>query len=75
MSWHYLFLVNLISAIGLLVIHLTYNNVPWYLSAILCLNLMLLIVSSGMNDEKDKERDERIKQLEKELQELKQEKK
>ena len=72
MDWNYLFFVNLIFATGLLVMHLTRDNVPWYLSAILCLNFLLLIISSAMNGEKDRERDKRIEQLEKELDELRQ---
>ncbi len=73
MGWNYVFLINLINAAGITVIYLTHNNnVPWYLTAILCLNLMLLVVSSLMNDEKNADRDKKIKQLEKELDELRQ---
>lgn len=71
MGWHYISIVNLISGIGLFTLHLTYSNTPWYLTAILCLNIMLLGISALTNDEKDKERDKRIEQLEKELRELK----
>ena len=66
-----MFLANLLNAIGLFVIHLTHNDVPWFLTAILCLNLALLVVSSIINDMKDRNRDERIEQLEKELAKLK----
>ena len=70
MGWNYVFLMNLISAVGISVVYLTHNDVPWYLTAILCLNIMLLAVSSLMNDMKDRKRDERIEEFEKELAEL-----
>ena len=63
MGWNYAFLLNLISTVALSYIHIIHNNVPWYITVILCLNFILLIVSSGMIDEKDRQRDERIKQL------------
>lgn len=71
MGWNYISIVNLISGIGLFTLHLTHSNTPWYLTAILCLNIMLVGISALINDEKDKERDKKIKQLEKELDELK----
>ena len=74
MDWNYVFFINLSSAVVLSYIHAINSNVPWYLTVILILNVVLSMVSSGMLDEKAKERDERIEQLEKELQELKKEK-
>ena len=71
MGWNYLFFANLVSAVGISVIHLIHDNLPWYLTAILCLNIMLLAVSSLVIDMKNMDRDEKIAQLEKELQELK----
>lgn len=74
MGWHYISIVNLISGIGLFTLHLTHSNTPWYFTAILCVNIMLVGISALTNDEKDKGRDKKIEQLEKELKELKQEK-
>lgn len=59
MGWNYVFLLNLFGAAGLSIIYLTHDYLPWYLKAILCLNLLLLAVSSIMNDEKDRERDKK----------------
>ena len=70
MGWNYVFLINLVSAAGLSIIYLTHDYLPWYLRAILCLNLLLSAVSSITMDCKDSQRDERIEQLEKELREL-----
>ena len=74
MDWNYLFFANLSSAVVLSYIHLINHGAPWYLTAILLLNIVLSAVSSLVIDWKNIKRDERIEQLEKELQELKQEK-
>ena len=74
MNWNYIFFMSLSSAVALSYIHITDSNVPWYLTAILILNVVLSIVSSSMSDWKNMKRDERIERLEKELQELKKEK-
>lgn len=74
MGWHYLFLANLVSAVWLFAEHVTRDNVPWYLTAILCLNFMLVMTSTLIMDFKNSQRDERIEKLEEELDKLKQEK-
>lgn len=71
MDWNYVFFINLSSAVALSYIHITNSNVPWYLTVILILNIVLSMVSSAIIDWKNIQRDERIEQLEKELQELK----
>ena len=74
MDWNYVFFINLSSAVVLSYIHITNSNVPWYLTVILILNIVLSMVSSAIIDWKNIQRDEKIEQLEKELQELKKEK-
>lgn len=69
MGWNWIFLLNLVSAAGIFYINLTHNNVPWWLTAIFCLNIVLLAVSALINDMKNMDRDEKIEQLEKELDE------
>ena len=70
MGWHYIFLLNTMSAVALSGIHILNNGAPWYLTVILFLNIILLSVSSLVIDDKNSKRDERIEQLEKELTEL-----
>lgn len=74
MGWNYFSLANMISAVGLFALHITRDNVPWYLTVILFLNCILVVVSSLIMDSENSQRDKRIKNLEKELQELKREK-
>lgn len=40
MDWNYVFFVNMISAAVISAMYLTKDNMPWYLTAILCLNLI-----------------------------------
>ena len=70
MVWEYLLYFNLMSAVGIAGMHLTHNDVSWYLTAILCLNIFLITVSCLVIDWKSMKRDEKIEQLERELDEL-----
>jgi hypothetical protein len=70
MDWDYIFLVNVISAVGTSIIYWTHDNVPWCLAAILVLNNIFFAVSALINDMKRIDREEKIEELEMKLREL-----
>ena len=71
MGRNYLYFINAVSAAGIFAIHITKNNVPWYMTAMLCLNIAFLSILSFIHDWKERDTDDKIEALEKELQELK----
>ena len=72
MGYNYTCLLNAFSAAFLIALHITDNNLPWYLTVILIINIIFLAVSSLLHDWKETKTDDKIKVLEKELDELRQ---
>ena len=75
MNTHYVFFMNTISTIVLIVIYIQEGTLPWYLKAVLTVNIIAMAVVSIVLDMKNQVRDDKLKSLEKELDELRQEKK
>lgn len=69
----YFTFLNTFSVIYIMATYIQEGSLPWYMSLILGINIVVTAALSGVSDMKNQERDDKLESLEKELRELERE--